>query len=105
MRPPKDPVWLARQLEGCYRLRDALAEIQAEQKAAGGPTIEEMVAAVDVRQTVETWLAYYHRELRLLARSGGHGHRVQGAHAGRGAQQGPEAVRARPAYSSQEITR
>lgn len=57
---------------------DALELVQAEDKSEGVPSIEQMIAYADVRQTVETWIAYYHRELRLLARRGGHGYRVQG---------------------------
>ncbi|WP_157860655.1 hypothetical protein [Xanthomonas phaseoli] len=34
-------------------------------------------------ETADTFIAYYRRELSLIARRGGHGHRVQGAALGR----------------------
>lgn len=105
MKPPKDPVYMARQLERAYQMRDAFEAGWLELQAEGAATIEDQIAAASVRQTVEAWIAYYHRELRILARHGGHGHRVQGAYAGRGAQKDRQGVRARPAHFSKEITR
>lgn len=73
MRRPSNPEWLARSLERCYQMRDAIDAIRVESEAAGPVSVADRIASSSVRDTIETWIAYYHRELRLLARRGGHG--------------------------------
>lgn len=70
MKRPTDPEWLLKSLRGCYEMRDALDAIRAENPA---PTTAERVAAASVRQTIDTWIAYYNKELTLIARRGGNG--------------------------------
>ena len=83
MKRLSDGEYLRRSLERAYHFVDVFDQIWAEKKAAGQVTVEDMVAASDVRQTLNNLVQYYHRELRILARHGGHGHRVQGAAAAR----------------------
>lgn len=73
MRRPSNPEWLARSLERCYEMRDAIDAVRAENEAAGPVSVRDRITVASVRDTIETWIAYYQRELRLLARRGGHG--------------------------------
>lgn len=79
MRRPSNPEWLARSLERCYEMRDAIDAVRAENEAAGSVSVRDRITMASVRDTIETWIAYYHRELRLLARRGGHGRAASAA--------------------------
>ncbi|WP_221899344.1 hypothetical protein [Xanthomonas sp. GW] len=54
-------------------MRDIVLELRAEKPTS----IQEKIAYADVLQSIERFIAYYRRELSLLARRGGLGHRVQ----------------------------
>lgn len=79
MRRLSDAQHLARALERAYEMRDTFEKVWEEQKAAAPVTVEDMVAASSVRESIGGMISYYQRELRSIARKGGHGHRVQGA--------------------------
>ncbi len=68
-----DPVACRKSLDTAYRMLDAANEIWQERRAQGPVTVSEMVAAAHVRQTIESWIATYRRELTAVARRGGRG--------------------------------
>jgi hypothetical protein len=78
-RVPSDPEWLRKSLLQAYRMRDIVNDLSKEAEASGAESIQDRIARSQVRLTVEGWIAYYSRELSIIARRGGHGHRVQGA--------------------------
>lgn len=77
MSQTPDSVWLAAQLERAYQMRDVFEQLWSETQAGRGVTVEDRIAAASVRQSVETWIAHFHRQLRELASRGGHGHPVR----------------------------
>lgn len=76
--------WLAGALEGWYRARDVLEQIRSEKEAEGQVSLQDRIAMASVRETIDGFIERCHRELRELARRGGHGRRVDrqalGAH-------------------------
>lgn len=70
MRRPTEPEWLLRSLRRCYEMRDAIEAIRSENTS---PTLEDRIASSSIMQMVDGWIAYYNKELSLLARRGGRG--------------------------------
>lgn len=76
-----DPDYLRSALARAYEMRDVIEQMRSETPT----TLEEKVHFASMLETANTFIGYYRRELSLIARRGGHGHRVQGAalgHAG-----------------------
>jgi len=73
MKRQSDADYLRFSLERSYQMRDIVLELRAEKATS----IQDKIAYADVLQSIERFIAYYRRELSLLARQGGLGHRIQ----------------------------
>lgn len=72
------PEYLRACLLRCYEILDVFDAVWAERQQ-GVVTVEDRIAAWDARSSILRWIALYRGKLSMIARRGGHGHRVQGA--------------------------
>lgn len=75
-RRQSDPEYLRSAYLRALEIVDALEQVYADNKS---PTVEDRIAHVEARRSLMAFVDYFRTELRIIARRGGHGHRVLGA--------------------------
>ncbi|TDK33184.1 hypothetical protein [Luteimonas terrae] len=75
-RRQSNPEYLRAAYLRALEVVDALDSVHADNKS---PTLEDRIAYADARRSLQAFADYFHTELSIVARRGGHGHRVRGA--------------------------